>query len=59
MKVIEQEIEIYATPRGKCPFSEWLNGLLCGGNKSTQHKDIEKAKDYWDDYQSKNHEKKD
>ena len=24
--------------------------LLCAGDKSTQHKDIQKAHDYWDDY---------
>jgi putative addiction module killer protein len=24
--------------------------LLCGGDKSTQRKDIETAKDYWHDY---------
>lgn len=29
--------------------------LLCGGNKSTQTEDIEKAKVYWRDYF--NHEK--
>ncbi|WP_242046455.1 type II toxin-antitoxin system RelE/ParE family toxin [Cylindrospermum sp. FACHB-282] len=26
--------------------------LLCGGDKSTQEKDIEKAKKYWQDYRS-------
>lgn len=25
--------------------------LLCGGDKSTQSKDIEKAREYWIDYQ--------
>ena len=24
--------------------------LLCGGDKATQHRDIEKAKTYWQDY---------
>lgn len=24
--------------------------LLCGGNKKTQNKDIEKAKQYWEEY---------
>jgi putative addiction module killer protein len=28
--------------------------LLCGGNKSTQSKDIEKAKQYWSDYNEQN-----
>lgn len=27
--------------------------LLCGGNKSTQQKDIEHAIDYWKDYQAR------
>ncbi len=30
--------------------------LLCGGDKSTQEKDIRKAKEFWTDYRSKNHE---
>jgi len=31
--------------------------LLCAGDKSTQFKDIQKAKEYWIDYRSKSHEK--
>ncbi|WP_414515799.1 type II toxin-antitoxin system RelE/ParE family toxin [Nostoc sp. PCC 9305] len=27
--------------------------LLCGGDKSTQEKDIDKAKEYWEDYRSR------
>jgi putative addiction module killer protein len=27
--------------------------LLCGGNKSTQEADIYKAKEYWEDYRSR------
>lgn len=27
--------------------------LLCGGDKSTQEKDINKAKEYWEDYRSR------
>ncbi len=27
--------------------------LLCGGDKSTQKKDILKAKEYWNDYQNR------
>ena len=27
--------------------------LLCGGDKSTQDKDIAKAHDYWDDYKKR------
>ncbi len=30
--------------------------LLCGGDKSSQDKDIRKAKEYWSDYRSKSHE---
>lgn len=30
--------------------------LLCGGDKSSQDKDIRKAKEFWSDYRSKNHE---
>lgn len=30
--------------------------LLCGGDKSSQDKDIKKAKEFWSDYRSKNHE---
>lgn len=28
--------------------------LLCGGDKSTQIQDIHKAKEYWEDYRSRN-----
>lgn len=27
--------------------------LLCGGNKSSQRKDVKKAKEYWKDYMSR------
>lgn len=30
--------------------------LLCGGDKSTQAKDIKKAKEFWDHFRSQNHE---
>lgn len=30
--------------------------LLCGGDKSSQDKDIRKAKEYWADYRSQNDE---
>ena len=29
--------------------------LLCGGDKSTQDRDIERAEDYWRDYRSREH----
>lgn len=32
--------------------------LLCGGDKRTQSKDIEKAKKYWSDYRSRNDDPK-
>lgn len=32
--------------------------LLIGGDKSTQEKDIEKAKKIWDNYQNRNYESK-
>jgi putative addiction module killer protein len=30
--------------------------LLCGGDKSSQDRDIKKAKEFWSHYRSKNHE---
>jgi putative addiction module killer protein len=30
--------------------------LLCGGDKSSQNKDIESAKSYWQEYKEANHE---
>jgi putative addiction module killer protein len=33
--------------------------LLCGGDKSTQVKDIQVAKKYWEDYKWRNHEGRD
>jgi len=35
--------------------NETLVILLCGGDKSSQIKDITKAKDYWTDYRSQDH----
>lgn len=29
--------------------------LLCGGDKSTQQRDIRKAKEYWEDFQENRH----
>lgn len=31
--------------------------LLCGGDKSTQRKDIQKAQEYWTDYSRRKYEK--
>ena len=106
MNVIPRELVEYETENGRCPFSEWLDGLkyiaaraiirkrlnrirmgnfgntrsvgegvfelkidfgpayrayygldgdtlvvlLCGGDKGSQDKDIQKAKEYWQDY---------
>ena len=30
--------------------------LLCGGDKGSQARDIERAQDYWRDYRSRSHE---
>ncbi len=30
--------------------------LLCGGTKRTQKRDIQKAKDYWEEFKRRNHE---
>src|SRR5438876_5022373 len=30
--------------------------LLCGGDKKTQHADIQRAKEYWDDFQQREKE---
>jgi putative addiction module killer protein len=32
---------------------EELIVLLCGGNKSTQDRDIARARDYWEDYKNR------
>ena len=59
----------YQTPTGRRPFTEWFDGpgyrvyfarlgevivlLLCGGDKRTQQKDIERAKYYFRDYKAR------
>ncbi|MBI3017609.1 MAG: type II toxin-antitoxin system RelE/ParE family toxin [Deltaproteobacteria bacterium] len=106
MNVIPRELVEYETENGRCPFSEWLDGLkdiaaraiirkrlnrirignfgntrsvgegvfefkidfgpgyrvyygldgdtfvvlLCGGDKGSQDRDIQKANEYWQDY---------
>ena len=56
-----KEILTYKTKDGKCPFDIWMNSLdniiiilLCAGDKSTQAKDIEKAKEYLQDLKERN-----
>jgi len=60
------EVREYQTTEGKAPLTEWLASvrdgatrarvlilLLCGGDKSTQAKDIETAHAYWKDYKAR------
>lgn len=49
-----QELKIDFGPGFRVYFAEdgeTIVVLLCGGDKSTQSKDIAKAKEYWADYQ--------
>jgi putative addiction module killer protein len=49
-----QELKIDFGPGFRVYFAEdgeTVVVLLCGGDKSTQSKDIEKAREYWADYQ--------
>jgi putative component of toxin-antitoxin plasmid stabilization module len=52
----------YQTASGRLPFAQWLKELrdpqarlllLCGGDKSRQDKDIQRAKDYFRDYKAR------
>lgn len=48
-----QELKVDFGPGFRVYFAEdgeSLVVLLCGGDKSTQSKDIEKAREYWADY---------
>jgi putative addiction module killer protein len=48
-----QELKVDFGPGFRVYFAEdgdTIVVLLCGGDKSTQSKDIEKAKQYWADY---------
>lgn len=49
-----QEMKIDFGPGFRVYFAEdgdTIVVLLCGGDKSTQAKDIDRAKSYWEDYQ--------
>ncbi len=50
------ELKIYFGPGYRVYFGEdgqTLIILLCGGDKSTQNKDIKKAHEYWNDYKNR------
>jgi putative addiction module killer protein len=53
------ELRIHHGPGYRIYFGD-LDGenvvLLCGGSKRTQKKDIEKAREYWQEFRSENHE---
>ena len=52
--VIELRVHVGAGYRVYCgQDGETLVLLLCGGDKRTQTKDIERAHDYWKDYQAR------
>jgi putative addiction module killer protein len=55
--VIELRIDVGAGYRVYCGrFGEALVILLCGGDKSSQSKDIERAKNYWADWKRSRNE---
>ncbi len=50
---MQRSVKIYVGRNGKAPFEVWvqsLRDLLCGGDKSTQSRDIEAAKTYWQEF---------
>jgi putative addiction module killer protein len=55
MLPIEQEVRVYTgyLPGFRIYFGREGNAvviLLCGGDKGSQNRDIERAQDYWRDY---------
>jgi len=54
-----QELRIPFGPGFRVYFGregDWVVILLCGGDKSTQARDIERAQDYWRDYRRQSNE---
>ena len=53
------DIQEYLTQDGQSPFDLWLCGLrermllLTGGDKGSQRRDIQCARDYWLDYRNR------
>jgi len=56
------DIQEYLTRDGRSPFDTWLRSLRdvqtrarirVRGEKSTQQRDIKRAKNYWTDYQDR------
>jgi putative addiction module killer protein len=53
-----QELRIHFGPGFRVYFGREGDAvviLLCGGDKGTQDRDIERAKDYWRDHRSRSH----
>lgn len=53
------ELRIHIGPRYRLYFGregEAVVILLCGGDKGSQARDIERAQEYWRDYRSRSHE---
>jgi putative addiction module killer protein len=54
-----QELRIHFGPGFRVYFGregQTVVILLCGGDKGSQDRDIERAQDYWRDYRSGSHE---
>jgi putative addiction module killer protein len=53
-----QELRIHFGPGFRVYFGRERDAvviLLCGGDKGSQDRDIEHAKDYWRDHRSRSH----
>lgn len=60
MEAQPREIKNYITEYRVyfCKDGDLIILLLCGGTKNTQEEDIEKAKEYWRDYERSQNPKK-